>query len=123
MAEIESLLNDLKKTSTCVLFATNKERPKISLNIQASVKELRSAFDSLRDDLEATQVALNDLRAENESLQRELEARPRAGRKPTYSAEERAEIAAYREHHSYKETLEKYGMSGDTLNRILREYR
>ena len=123
MAEIESLLDNLKKTSTCILFATNKERPKISLNIQASVKELRSAFDNLRDDLEATQVVLNDLRAENESLRYQLESRPRAGRRPIFSMEERVEIAAYREHHSYKETLEKYGMSGDTLNRILREYR
>lgn len=122
MAEIESLLNDLKGVSTRILFATKKERPKIFLNIQAGVKELRSAFDSLRDDLETTQAALDDLRAENESLRRELAVRPRAGRKPTYSAEERAEIASYRRSHSYKETRERYGMSSDTLNRILKEY-
>lgn len=123
MAEIESLLNDLKKTSTRILFAANKERPKIFLNIQSNAEELRSAFDSLRDDLEATQAALDNLRAENESLRQELALRPRAGRKPAYSAEERAEIASYRRSHSYKETRERYGMSGDTLNRILREYR
>lgn len=123
MAEIESLLNDLKATSTRILFASGKERPKISLNIQASVKELRSAFDILRDELESAQAALDDLRGENDSLREELASRPRAGRRPTYSHEERAQIAAYRDQHSYRETRERYGISGDTLNRILRECR
>ena len=126
MAEIESLIDSIDSMAENIFVSTGIDTPIISAmakHIQSNAEELRSAFDNLRDDLEATQVVLDDLRAENESLRRELEARPRAGRKPTYSAEERAEIASYRRSHSYKETREHFNISGDTLNRCLREQR
>ncbi len=75
---------------------------------------------SILDDLI---IAADELHRENDALREELASRPRAGRKPKYSDEEKDEIYAYYEQYSYKATVKHFAIPQSTLNDILKEYR
>lgn len=106
-----------------ILKLNNNSDKNLKLNIQIQAKMLVSQASKLIDELEEAKNIIKNLENENESLRKELAKKPIAGRRRVYGDEKRAEIAHYREEHSYKETIEHFKISPDTLNRIIKEYR
>ena len=85
-------------------------------DIRHYVNEIRSA----RTLNEARDYA-DHIMGHAEDLMVYLESKPSAGRRRVYDDEKRAEIFAYYNDNSYKDTLSHFGISPDTLNRIIKE--
>jgi DNA-binding transcriptional MerR regulator len=79
-----------------------------------------------RDNLMATEKVLEDelhqLRARVDELEQRLASIPKAGRPDVYDADFRARVKAYYEKGStYRETASHFGISTNTVGRILKE--
>ena len=106
-----------------ILKLNNKSDKNLNLEIQTHAKMLVSQASKLIEDLEESKRIIENLENENEILREELAKKPTAGRKRVYDDKKRAEISAYYNKNSYKDTLSHFGISPDTLNRIIREQR
>jgi hypothetical protein len=79
-----------------------------------------------RDNIMATKKVLEDelhqLRARVDELEQRLASIPKAGRPDVYDADFRARVKEYYNNgHTYRETANKFGISTNTVGRILKE--
>lgn len=124
MSHIEDILNSIKDSADnlyAVLGSNAEPSAALALDISNNAGKLLSEISDLTNEWKQAQAKICDLENELETVREELAKRPIAGRKRVYNDEKRAEIFAYYNENSYKDTVSHFGISPDTLNRIIKE--
>ena len=122
LADIQSLKKCADTLQDKLTVMNTNECLTYIMDLQNNLDNVMTECLHLVNSLRESQDNIRRLEIENNYLRAELANKPNAGRKRKYDDKKRAEIAKYRETHSYKETLTHFNISSDTLNRIMREH-
>jgi len=91
-------------------------------DMERQLTETENERDKLMSANEALEDDLHQLRIRVDELEQKLASEPKAGRPEVYDADFRARVKEYYNNgHTYRGTANKFGISTNTVGRILKE--
>ena len=91
-------------------------------DMERQLTETENERDKLMSANEALENDLHQLRTRVDELEQKLASEPKAGRPEVYNADFRAHVKKYYNNgHTYRGTANKFGISTNTVGRILKE--